>query len=147
MVIFCVHPKGAQSMQQDTLVMIKPNGLTLHLIGEIISRFEKAKLSIVRLELKTLSLETARSFYQEHQGKPFYEPLVSFMTSGPIVAMVVRGENAITAVRAIAGATNPAEAMAGTIRFDYAPNTRENILHASDSPASAEREIRFHFPV
>lgn len=132
---------------EQTLVMIKPNGPRLKLIGEVISRFEKAKLSIARLEMKTLTLESARAFYQEHVGKPFYEPLIGFMTSGPIVAMVVEGDNAISAVRAIAGATNPADALPGTIRYDYAPNTRENIVHASDSPASAAREIRFHFPV
>jgi nucleoside-diphosphate kinase len=132
-------------MAEQTLVMIKPNGITLRLVGEVISRFEKAKLSVVKMEMKTLSLEQAYAFYQEHKGKDFYEPLVKFMTSGPIVAMVVEGENAITAVRAIAGATNPKDALPGTVRFDYAPNTRENILHASDSLKSAQREISFHF--
>jgi nucleoside-diphosphate kinase len=131
---------------EKTLVMIKPNGPRLKLIGEVISRFEKARLSIVRMEMKDLGMEKAREFYREHQGKPFYEPLIAFMTSGPIVAMVVEGEGAIQAVRSIAGATNPAEALPGTLRYDYAPNTRENIVHASDSPKSAEREIRFHFP-
>src|SRR3989339_1066364 len=105
---------------EQTLVMIKPNGPRLKLIGEVISRFEKSKLSIARLEMKTLTLESARAFYQEHKDKPFYEPLIAFMTSGPIVAMVVEGEHAISAVRAIAGATNPAEALPGTLRYDYA---------------------------
>ncbi|MFH0922243.1 MAG: nucleoside-diphosphate kinase [Fibrobacterota bacterium] len=131
---------------EQTLVMLKPNAARLKLIGEVISRFEKARLSLVRMEMKTLTLETAREFYKEHAGKPFYEPLIGFMTSGAIVAMVVEGDNAIAAVRAIAGATNPAEALPGTIRYDFAPNTRENIIHASDSTQSAAREIRFHFP-
>jgi nucleoside-diphosphate kinase len=130
---------------EQTLVMIKPNGITLKLVGEVISRFEKARLSIARMELKNLSLEQASEFYQEHKGRDFYEPLIKFMTSGPIVAMVVQGENAIAAVRAIAGATNPKDALPGTIRYDFAPNTRENILHASDSQKSAAREISFHF--
>jgi nucleoside-diphosphate kinase len=131
---------------EQTLVMIKPNGPRLKLIGEVIARFEKARLSISRLEMKTLTLDQAQAFYEEHKAKPFYEPLIGFMTSGPIVAMVVEGDNAIQAVRAIAGATNPADALPGTIRYDYATSTRENIVHASDSPKSAAREIRFHFP-
>jgi len=130
---------------EQTLVMIKPNGLTLKLVGEVISRFEKARLSLVKMELKSLSLQQASEFYQEHKGRDFYEPLIKFMTSGPIVALVVQGENAIAAVRAIAGATNPKDALPGTVRYDFAPNTRENILHASDSTKSAEREISFHF--
>jgi nucleoside-diphosphate kinase len=130
---------------QKTLVMIKPNGVKDRLIGEVISRFEKAGLAIVRLEMKTLGRAEARAFYREHKGKYFYPGLMKFMTSGPIVAMVVRGKNAIAAVRAIAGATNPREALPGTIRFDYAPNTTRNVVHASDSPKSAAREIRFHF--
>lgn len=130
---------------EQTLVMIKPNGVSLKLIGEVISRFEKARLSIIKMQMKTLTYEVASEFYKEHQGREFYAPLIQFMTSGPIVAMVVEGDNAIAAVRAIAGATNPKEALPGTIRYDFGTSTRENIMHASDSTKSAEREIKFHF--
>jgi len=132
---------------ERTLVMIKPNGVADRLIGEVISRFEKARLSVVRLELKNLSVEQARAFYKEHEGKHFFDGLLAFMTSGPMVAMVVEGENAIAAVRAIAGATNPKEALPGTLRFDFAPDTTRNVVHASDSQKSAQREIGFHFGV
>ncbi len=130
---------------ENTLVMIKPNGVSFKLIGEVISRFEKARLSITKMQMKTLSTEIASEFYKEHRERDFYPGLIQFMTSGPIVAMVVSGENAISAVRAIAGATNPKEALPGTLRYDYGTSTRENILHASDSTKSAEREINFHF--
>jgi nucleoside-diphosphate kinase len=134
-------------MTERTLVMIKPNGVKKHLIGEVISRFEKSRLSVLRLEMKQISKQTAEKFYGEHKGKPFYEPLVDFMSSGLIVTMVIEGESAIAAVRAIAGATDPSQALAGTIRHNYGDSTRENVVHASDSPESASREIAFHFPI
>jgi nucleoside-diphosphate kinase len=133
-------------MVEKTLVMIKPNGVRKHIIGEVISRFEKSRLAVIKLEMKQITKEAAEKFYGEHNGKPFYESLVGFMTSGPIVAMIVEGEAAISAVRAIAGATDPSQALPGTIRHNYGDSTRENVIHASDSVASAEREIAFHFP-
>jgi nucleoside-diphosphate kinase len=130
---------------ERTLVMIKPNGVKDRLIGEVISRFEKARLSVIRLEMKEMTRSQVRAFYKEHERKYFYKGLIKFMTSGPIVVMVVQGKKAISAVRAIAGATNPKDALPGTIRFDFAPNTTMNVLHASDSKKSAKREIKFHF--
>lgn len=132
-------------MAEKTLVMIKPNGVRKNLIGEVISRFEKSGLSVSALEMKILSKEQAELFYAEHKGKPFYEPLMGFMTSGPIVAMVVEGEGAVAAVRAIAGATDPKTALPGTLRHNYGDSVRENLIHASDSIDSADREIKFHF--
>jgi len=130
---------------ERTLVMIKPNGVRKKIVGEILSRFEKAELHVTRLEMKVMTKQTAKRFYAEHKGKPFFNGLLNFMTSGSIVAMVVQGTKAVSAVRSIVGATNPKEALPGTIRFDYAPNTTENIVHASDSVKSAAREIAFHF--
>jgi len=130
---------------EKTLVMIKPNGVKNNLIGEVISRFEKSGLKVVKMEMKTLTRQKATRFYAEHKGKHFFDGLLKIMTSGPIVCMAIEGKNAISAVREIVGATNPKEALAGTIRFDYAPNTTENVIHASDSTKSATREIRFHF--
>lgn len=133
-------------MVERTLVMIKPNGVKKHIIGEIISRFEKSRLTIIKMEMKQITNEIAERFYIEHRGKSFYEPLINFMSSSPIVVMVIEGESAISAVRAIAGATDPLQALPGTIRHNFGDSTRENVVHASDSPASAEREIIFHFP-
>ena len=134
-------------MSQRTLVLLKPDATRRGLIGEIISRIErKAGWQITALELRTLDQDTLEQHYGEHKGKPFYEPLMEFMASGPVVALIVEGESVIEGVRALAGKTNPLEAGPGTIRGDYATITRENLIHASDSETSAEREIKIFFP-
>lgn len=134
-------------MPQRSLVILKPDAVRRGLVGEIVSRIErKANWRLVALELRTLDQATLEQHYAEHVGKPFYEPLMEFMASGPSVAMIVEGESVIEGVRALAGKTNPLEAGPGTIRGDYATITRENLIHASDSDSSAEREIKIFFP-
>lgn len=134
-------------MSQRTLVLLKPDATRRGLIGEIISRIErKANWTISAMELRTLDDATLEKHYGEHIGKPFYQPLVEFMASGPVVSLIVEGESVIDGVRALAGKTNPLEAGPGTIRGDYATITRENLIHASDSEESAEREIALFFP-
>lgn len=130
---------------EKTLVLVKPDGVQKAVIGDIINRFERRGLKIVGLKMMQLTPETAGKHYAEHQGKPFFGELVDFITSGPLVAMVVAGENAIKAVRTMMGATNPLDAAPGTIRGDYALNISNNIVHGSDSPTSAEREIGIFF--
>ncbi len=130
---------------ETTFVIIKPNGVKYGLIGEIIARFEKSRLSVSGLKLKTITKTEAESFYGEHKERGFFPELVAFMTSGPSVLLALSGEKAIEKVRTINGATNPANASAGTIRHDFAPNTGENIVHSSDSPESAAREVDFWF--
>ena len=134
-------------MSQRTLVLLKPDAVARGLVGEILGRIErKAGWRLAALELRTLDAETLEQHYAEHVGKPFYEPLMGFMSSGPSVALIVEGEEVIEGVRALAGKTNPLEAGPGTIRGDFATITRENLIHASDSEASAEREIKIFFP-
>jgi nucleoside-diphosphate kinase len=134
-------------MPQRSLVLLKPDAVRRGLVGEIVSRIErKANWTLVALELRTLDQATLEQHYAEHVGKPFYEPLVEFMRSGPSVALIVEGESVIEGIRALAGRTNPLEAGPGTIRGDYATITRENLIHASDSELSAEREIKIFFP-
>jgi nucleoside-diphosphate kinase len=134
-------------MSQRTLVILKPDTTRRGLIGEIISRIErKADWTIAAMELRTLDDATLEKHYGEHIGKPFYQPLVEFMASGPVVSLIVEGESVIEGVRALAGKTNPLEAGPGTIRGDFATITRENLIHASDSEESAEREIALFFP-
>lgn len=134
-------------MSQRTLVLLKPDCVRRGLIGEITSRIErKAGWVITALELRTFDRATLEQHYAEHVGRPFYEPLLEFMTSGPSVAMIVEGDRVVAGVRALAGATDPLAAGAGTIRGDYATITRENLVHASDSEMSAEREIKIFFP-
>jgi nucleoside-diphosphate kinase len=134
-------------MAQRTLVLLKPDATRRGLVGEIISRIErKANWTLAAMELRTLDAATLEQHYGEHLGKPFYEPLMEFMSSGPVVALIVEGESVIEGVRALAGKTNPLEAGPGTIRGDFATITRENLIHASDSEASAEREIKIFFP-
>jgi len=134
-------------MPQRSLVLLKPDAVSRGLVGEIISRIErKANWTLVALELRTLDQATLEQHYAEHVGKPFYEPLVEFMSSGPSVALIVEGESVIEGIRALAGKTNPLEAGPGTIRGDFATITRENLIHASDSESSAEREIKIFFP-
>jgi nucleoside-diphosphate kinase len=131
--------------QEKTYTMIKPDGVRNGHIGEIVARFERAGLAIERMELSQVSLEQAKANYAEHEGKPFYDGLISYITSGPVVKMVVSGEGAVAKVRALMGATNPAEAAPGTIRGDFGLVMDENVIHGSDSPASAEREISIFF--
>ncbi|CAM5546136.1 nucleoside-diphosphate kinase [Streptomyces sp. URMC 127] len=134
-------------MSQRTLVLLKPDAVRRGLIGEIVGRIErKANWTISALELRTLDRETLAQHYAEHEGRDFYEPLMAFMSSGPAVAMVVEGERVIQGVRALAGPTDPISAAPGSIRGDFGTITRENLIHASDSEESAEREIKIFFP-
>lgn len=134
-------------MSQRTLVLIKPDGVRRGLIGEIIRRIEsKAGWRITALELRTLERAVLEQHYAEHVGKRFYEPLVEFMASGPSVAMIVEGERVIEGVRALAGPTDPIAAAPGTVRGDFGTVVRENLIHASDSESSAEREVKIFFP-
>jgi len=130
---------------ERTLSIIKPDAVAKNVIGEIIARFEKAGLNIVGAKLMQLSEEKAGGFYAEHKERPFFADLVGFMTSGPVVVQILEGENAIAKNRDLMGATNPAEADAGTIRADFAETIDANAVHGSDSPASAEREIAYFF--
>ncbi|MEU6892150.1 nucleoside-diphosphate kinase [Streptomyces sp. NPDC046557] len=134
-------------MTQRTLVILKPDAVRRGLIGEIIGRIErKAGWTVPALELRTLDQETLETHYGEHKGKPFYEPLMGFMASGPVVVLVVEGERVIEGVRQLAGPTDPIAAAPGSIRGDFGTITRENLIHASDSEASAERELKLFFP-
>ncbi|OEJ31988.1 nucleoside-diphosphate kinase [Streptomyces subrutilus] len=134
-------------MTQRTLVLLKPDAVRRGLVGEIIGRIErKAGWTIPALELRTLDQETLEAHYGEHKGKPFYEPLMGFMAGGPVVALVVEGERAIEGVRRLAGPTDPIAAAPGSIRGDFGTIVRENLIHASDSEESAERELKLFFP-
>ena len=130
---------------EQTLSIIKPDGVQKNLIGEIYSRFEKAGLEIVAARMMHLSSEQAQGFYAVHKERPFYNDLVSYMTSGPVVVQVLQGEDAIAKNREIMGATNPAEADAGTIRADFAESIEENVVHGSDAAETAAVEIAFFF--
>ena len=130
---------------ERTFAMIKPNAVKSGLIGHIIARYEAARLSVAATRFKQMTKADAEGFYAEHVGKPFFPELAQFMTSGPSVQLVLAGENAIAKVRAINGATNPAKAEPGTIRYDWATSITENAVHSSDSPESAAREIAFWF--
>lgn len=131
---------------ERTLVLIKPDGVRRSIIGEVISRIERRGLRIVAMDLRTLDEETAKTHYEEHAERPFFPSLVEFITGGPLVAMVVEGERAVEAFRALAGATDPVSAAPGTIRGDFALEVQANIVHGSDSTYSAEREIDLFFP-
>jgi nucleoside-diphosphate kinase len=131
---------------ERTLVLIKPDGVERRLIGEIISRIERKGLAIVALELRQIDEELAGQHYAEHEGKPFFESLLQFITSGPVVAAIVEGPRAISAVRQLAGGTDPVEAAPGTIRGDFGLETQFNLVHGSDSADSAKREIALWFP-
>jgi nucleoside-diphosphate kinase len=130
---------------ERTLSIIKPDAVAKNVIGEILTRFEKAGLKVVEMQMKTLSKAEAEGFYAEHKERPFFADLVAFMTSGPVVVQVLEGENAIALNRELMGATNPKEAAEGTIRRDFAESIDANAVHGSDSPASAEREIAYFF--
>jgi len=130
---------------ERTFVAIKPDAVQRGLIGEILQRFEKKGFKIVGLKFVQLDRETAEKHYAEHVGKPFYEKLVKFITSGPIVVMVVKGKNAVEVSRRMMGSTDPSKADVGTIRADFAQIMERNVIHGSDSKESAEREIKIHF--
>jgi nucleoside-diphosphate kinase len=134
------------SAGQRTLVLLKPDAVRRGLVGAILQRFEDRGLRIVRLEQRTIDAETADRHYAEHVERDFYPPLREFVTSGPLVAMVLEGDEAINVVRAMAGATDGRKATPGTIRGDYSLSNRENLVHGSDSWESAEREIKIWFP-
>ena len=129
-----------------TLILVKPDAYERQLTGEIIARFERKGLRLCALRRMVLSRDWAERHYEEHRGKDFFEPLVDFITGGPLVAMILEGERAIEAARQIIGSTDPVEATPGSIRGDYGLSTRLNLVHGSDSPESAAREIRIFFP-
>ncbi|MFN2607685.1 MAG: nucleoside-diphosphate kinase [Acidimicrobiales bacterium] len=132
---------------ERTLVICKPDAVERRLVGDIVGRLEAKGLRLVAAELRTMDATTAETHYREHAGKPFFASLVSFITRSPALLLVVEGpEGTIGMVRSVMGATNPANAAPGTIRGDLATETTENLVHGSDSPASAEREIRLFFP-
>lgn len=130
---------------ERTFVMVKPDGVQRGLVGEVISRLERKGLKIVAMKMLWIKRELAENHYAEHREKPFFSSLVEYITSGPVVAMVVEGRNAVKVVRSLVGATNPAEAAVGTIRGDFGLDVGRNIVHASDSLQSAEREISLFF--
>ena len=130
---------------EKTYTMIKPDGVANGHIGQIVSKFENVGLTIERMELGLVTQAQAEQNYAEHKGKPFYDGLIEYVTSGPVVKMVVSGENAVATVRKLMGATNPADATPGTIRGDFGLTMDENVIHGSDSVESAEREIGVFF--
>ena len=130
---------------ERTLVLVKPNGVARGLIGEIVARFERRGFALKAARMLQVDRDLATRHYQEHVGKPFFEELVAFITSAPIMAMVVEGPAAVKVVRAMMGSTNPIDAAPGTIRGDYALDMGENVVHGSDSVQSAEREIALYF--
>jgi nucleoside-diphosphate kinase len=131
---------------ETTLVLVKPDGFRRGLCGEVLARFERRGYDLRGAKLLRIPKAMAREHYAEHRGKPFYGDLVEFITSGPVLALAVRGENAIAGVRAMMGATHPADAAPGTIRGDLATELSENVVHGSDSKASARRELGLFFP-
>ncbi|MDR7865381.1 MAG: nucleoside-diphosphate kinase [Sporomusaceae bacterium] len=130
---------------EKTLVLVKPDGVAKGLTGEIIARFERRGLTVAALKMLKLSKTKAEIHYAEHKERPFFGELVAFITSAPIVAMVISGENAVKVVRTMMGPTNPVDAAPGTVRGDFALSIGQNIIHGSDSPASAAREIEIYF--
>jgi nucleoside-diphosphate kinase len=131
---------------ERTLSIVKPDGVKKNLIGEVIKRFEQQGLRIAAMRMLRMSIDDAKGFYIVHKERPFYDSLTSFMSEGPVVVVVVEGENAINKVRQIMGATNPKDAAPGTIRADFASNIEHNIVHGSDSRESAAYEIPYFFP-
>ncbi len=132
-------------MMEKTFLMVKPDGVQRNLIGEIVSRFEKKGFQLVGAKLMQIPTELAEQHYGEHKERPFFGELVDFITSGPVFAMVWEGENVISTARLMMGATNPKESAPGTIRGDFAVTVGKNIIHGSDAPESAEREIGLFF--
>jgi nucleoside-diphosphate kinase len=131
---------------ERTLVLVKPDGVRRGLAGEVVSRLERKGLTLVAMELRNLDKEIAEAHYAEHAERPFFGELVEFITGGPLVALVVEGPNAVAGTRRLMGVTNPIEATPGSIRGDYALEIGQNLVHGSDSPESAEREIGIFFP-
>ena len=131
---------------EKTLVLVKPDGVKKHICGEVISRFERKGLEVEAIKMILVTVELAKKHYAEHEGKGFFKDLIAFITSGPVLAMVIKGENAVAAVRQINGATDPLKAVPGSIRGDFATSIDENVVHASDAPETAEREIGLWFP-
>jgi nucleoside-diphosphate kinase len=131
---------------ETTLVLVKPDGVRRGLCGEVVLRLERRGYALRGARLLKIPRSLAQQHYAEHKGKPFYADLVSFITSGPVLALAVRGENAVAGVRSLMGATNPADSAPGTIRGDLATELSENVVHGSDSTASAKRELRLFFP-
>ncbi len=131
--------------QERTLSIMKPDAVAKNAIGNIVARFEAAGLQVIAMRMEQLSEDQAKGFYAEHDGRPFFADLVTFMTSGPVVVQVLEGDNAIARNRELMGATNPKEADAGTIRADFAESIDANAVHGSDSPTSAAREISYFF--
>lgn len=130
---------------ERTLSIIKPDAISKQLIGQVISRFEKAGLRVAGIKMLHLSKHQAEAFYEIHKDRPFFNSLIAFMCSGPVIVQVLEGENAIARNREIMGATNPREAQAGTIRADFADSIDHNVVHGSDSPQTAQQEIEFFF--
>tara|TARA_X000001036_G_scaffold202846_1_gene190523 strand:+ start:5595 stop:5993 length:399 start_codon:yes stop_codon:yes gene_type:complete len=128
-----------------TFFMVKPDGVKRNIIGQVINRVEQEGFTISKMKMMNISTELAEEHYGEHKDKPFFQDLVSFITSGPVVAMQVEGEDVVSEVRRIMGATNPSDADAGTIRADFATKLEENVVHGSDSEESAERELSLFF--
>ena len=134
-------------MSERSLVLVKPDGVARGLVGEVISRIERKGLRLVAVELRTVDRGLAEQHYAEHDGKPFFGDLLDFITSGPVLAAVVEGPRAVAAFRQLAGGTDPVEKAApGSIRADFALETQSNLVHGSDSPESADREIKLWFP-
>ena len=133
-------------MSERTLVLVKPDGVRRGLVGEVVSRLERKGLTLVALELRTLARETAEEHYGEHRERPFFGELVDFITGGPLVALVVEGPRAVEAVRTLMGVTDPVKSAPGSLRGDYALEIGQNLVHGSDSPESAKREIGIFFP-
>ena len=131
---------------ERTLILVKPDAFARNLTGEIIARFERKGLRLAALNLMTMTVEIAQEHYGEHEGKPFFGELVEFITSGPLVAVVLEGDHAIEAARQVIGATKPLEANTGSIRGDFATEVGQNMVHGSDSPESAAREVALFFP-
>ena len=134
------------SSTERSLVLLKPDAVRRGLVGEILSRFERKGLVIEALVLRTMDAELADQHYADHVEKPFYPPLKEFMTSGPLVALVLAGDDVIEVIRSMIGSTDGRKAAAGTIRGDFSLSNRENLVHASDSPESAKRELQLWFP-
>ena len=131
---------------ERTLVLVKPDGVRRGLVGEVVTRLERKGLALVALQLRTLDRATAEEHYGEHRERPFFGELVEFITGGPLVALVVEGPRAVEAVRTLMGVTDPVKSAPGSLRGDFALEIGENLVHGSDSPESAQREIGIFFP-
>lgn len=144
-IIIYIIDLGVSDFMERTYLMVKPDGVQRNLIGEIVSRFEKKGFQLVGAKLMNIPKEVAEEHYGEHKERPFFGELVDFITSGPVFAMVWQGENVIAVARQMMGSTNPKDAQPGTIRGDFGVTVGKNVIHGSDSPASAEREIGIFF--